>query len=116
VFDGGALLKTYVDLRRVTEYNTGSNLDPRKMQNGYALINGRVSLSTPDERWTIELWGRNLTDERYAQITFDAPLQGDSPQVNPLGGGAFGPRTINSQLNAFVGEPQMYGITIRWAH
>ena len=116
VFGGEALMKSYLDFRTVTDYNTGSNLDPRKVQDGYTLLNARVALSTSDEKWTVEFWGRNLTDERYAQITFDAPLQGDSPQINPTGGGNFAPRAITSQLNAFVGEPQMYGITIRWAH
>lgn len=116
VNERGTLLKTYLDFRYVSEYNTGSNLDPRKEQNEYTLVNARVALSTADERWSIELWGRNLTDQRYAQITFDAPLQGDSPQLVSNGAGGFVPRPITSQLGAFVGEPQMYGITIRWNH
>lgn len=34
-------------------------------QEGYGLLNGRVSYHTPDERWIVSLWGRNLTDETY---------------------------------------------------
>jgi iron complex outermembrane recepter protein len=117
IFNDAALLKTYVDFRHSSEYLTGSNVDPRKLQSGITLVNGRIAVSTKDERWTAELWGRNLTDKRYAQITFDAPLQGDGPQLNntPALGG-FAPRAITSQLNAFAGEPRTYGATIRWTY
>ena len=115
IFSDNAVLKTYVDFRHSSEYLTGSNLDPRKLQSGITLVNGRIGISTKDERWTAELWGRNLTDKRYAQITFDAPLQGDGPQLtNQPAVGGFAPRAINSQINAFAGEPRTYGATIRW--
>jgi iron complex outermembrane recepter protein len=116
IFNDNATLNTYVDFRHSSEYLTGSNLDPRKLQSGITLVNGRIGISTKDQRWTAELWGRNLTDKRYAQITFDAPLQGDSPQLNPVAGqpGVFAPRAITSQINAFGGEPRTYGATLRW--
>jgi iron complex outermembrane recepter protein len=117
IFSDNALLKTYVDFRHSSEYLTGSNVDPRKLQSGITLVNGRIAISTKDERWTAELWGRNLTDKRYAQITFDAPLQGDGPQLtNQPAVGGFAPRPINSQLNAFGGEPRTYGATLRWSY
>jgi iron complex outermembrane recepter protein len=117
MFADKAVLRTYVDFRHSSDYLTGSNLDPRKKQSAITLVNGRIAISTKDERWTAELWGRNLTDERYAQITFDAPLQGDGPQLNAVAGqpGVFAPRPITSQLNAFAGEPRTYGATLRWA-
>jgi iron complex outermembrane recepter protein len=117
IFSDNALLKTYVDFRHSSEYLTGSNVDPRKLQSGITLVNGRIAISTKDERWTAELWGRNLTDKRYAQITFDAPLQGDGPQLtNQPAVGGFAPRPITSQLNAFGGEPRTYGATLRWSY
>jgi hypothetical protein len=117
VLSDTAKFKAYTDFRTITDTITGSNLDPRKTQPGYTLINGRLALSTADDRWTVELWGRNLTDERYAQITFDAPLQGDAPQLtNQPALGGFAPRVVNSQVNAFVGEPRTYGLTLRWNH
>jgi iron complex outermembrane recepter protein len=116
VFNDNATLNTYLDFRRSSEQVTGSNLDPRKTQSAVVLVNGRIGLTTADERWTVELWGRNLTDKRYAQITFDAFAQGDSPQLNPVAGqpGVFAPRPITSQINAFAGEPRTYGVTLRW--
>jgi iron complex outermembrane recepter protein len=117
IFSDNAILKTYVDFRRTSEYLTGSNLDPRKTQSALVLVNGRIAVSTKDERWTAELWGRNLTDQRYAQITFDAPLQGDSPSLtNQPALGGFAPRPITSQINAFGGEPRTYGVTLRWTY
>jgi iron complex outermembrane recepter protein len=117
IFNDAAVLKSYVDFRHSSEYLTGSNLDPRKLQSGITLVNGRIGISTKDERWTAEVWGRNLTDKRYAQITFDAPLQGDGPQLTnqPLVGG-FAPRPITSQIDAFGGEPRTYGVTLRWTY
>jgi iron complex outermembrane recepter protein len=118
IFNDKATLGTYVDFRHSSEYLTGSNLDPRKTQSGITLVNGRIGISTKDQRWTAEIWGRNLTDKRYAQITFDAPLQGDGPQLNAVAGqpGVFAPRAITSQINAFGGEPRTYGATLRWTY
>jgi iron complex outermembrane recepter protein len=118
IFNDNAILSTYVDFRHSSDYLTGSNLDPRKNQSAITLVNGRIGISTKDSRWTAELWGRNLTDKRYAQITFDAPLQGDGPQLNAVAGqpGVFAPRPITSQLNAFGGEPRTYGATIRFSY
>jgi iron complex outermembrane recepter protein len=117
ILSDAALLKAYVDFRYTADTVTGSNLDPRKTQSGYTLVNGRLGVSTKDEKWTFELWGRNLTDKRYAQITFDAFGQGNSPSLTnqPLLGG-FAPQAITSQLNSFVGEPRTYGATLRWSY
>ncbi|MCG8440770.1 MAG: TonB-dependent receptor [Caulobacterales bacterium] len=84
----------YIDGRWVSEQNTGSDLDPEKIQEAYTLINGRIGIGSQDERWALELWGRNLFDEDYIQVGFDAPLQPDS-------------------FNAFLGEPGTYGVTVR---
>ncbi|GIU66392.1 TonB-dependent receptor [Candidatus Phycosocius spiralis] len=110
-----ATFNAYLDFRTITDSVTGSNLDPRKTQPGYTLLNGRLAVSTKDERWTIELWGRNLSDERYVQIAFDSPLQGDAPALtNQPALGRFAPRPVTSQINGFVGEPRTYGVTLRW--
>lgn len=80
-----------------SEYNTGSDLAPQKMQDAYALVNARIGIGSRDKRWTVELWGQNLTDETYAQVGFDAPLQTGS-------------------YNAFLGAPRTYGMTLRVAY
>ncbi len=97
----------HADARYVSSQFTGSNLDPVKTQDGFALVNLRLGLTTANERFSIELWARNVFDERYYQISFDAPLQGSAPSAldrNP---------TTFSQIDAFLGEPRTMGITLK---
>jgi outer membrane receptor protein involved in Fe transport len=80
--------------RYTSEYNTGSDLDPEKLQDAYTLVNARIGFGRADGLWMLELWGQNLTDETYQQVGFDAPLQTGS-------------------WNAFLGAPRTYGMTLR---
>ena len=62
-----------------------------------------LGIGASDNRWTVELWGTNITDTEYVQVGFDAPLQGLFPDPgNPL-----------NTFNAFLGAPRMYGVTFR---
>ena len=77
-----------------SSYNTGSNLDPRKIQGPYGLMNARIGIGAPDDRWAAELWSANLTDKYYYQVAFDAPFQ-------------------YNQIDAFLGAPRTFGVTLR---
>ena len=77
-----------------SSYNTGSDLDPRKIQNSYGLLNGRIGLAAPDDKWAVEAWGANLADKYYYQVAFDAPYQ-------------------FNQIDAFLGAPRTFGVTAR---
>jgi iron complex outermembrane receptor protein len=51
-------------------------------QDGYALLNGRLSYETANKKWQASLWGRNLTDKEYfygklSLITFFGREQGN---------------------------------------
>jgi iron complex outermembrane recepter protein len=59
----------------------------------FAIFNGRVGIGSQDERWSVELWGRNLTDEYYFVGAFSPPLQND--------------------YVVYPNEPATYGVTIR---
>ena len=59
-----------------TDYNTGSDLLPYKDQEAFTVVNGRITIGSEDERWTIDVWGQNLLQEEYTQVGFAAPLQG----------------------------------------
>jgi outer membrane receptor protein involved in Fe transport len=87
--------RTNVGAKYTSEYNTGSNLVPQKMQDALTLINARTGIGAEDESWMIEAWAQNLTDEEYSQVVFDAPLQTGS-------------------FNAFLGAPRTYGVTARF--
>ena len=62
------------------------------------LVNGRIGLGDINEHWSLELWGRNIFDQEYAQIMFDVPLQ--------LG-------TAGPTQGAFLGDPRTWGVTLR---
>jgi iron complex outermembrane recepter protein len=92
---GQLVWRTNVGAKYTSEYNTGSNLAPQKMQDSMTLVTARTGVGAADESWMIEAWGLNVTDEEYYQVVFDAPLQ--------AGG-----------FNAFLGAPRTYGMTARF--
>lgn len=49
-----------------TEVFTNVNQDPLAVQDGYALLNASVGLTSPDAKYRLSLFGKNLTDENYA--------------------------------------------------
>lgn len=77
-----------------SSYNTGSDLNPLKLQGSYGLLSARLGLGAPDGKWTVEVWGQNLANKGYYQVAFDAPIQYE-------------------QIDAFLGDPRTYGVTFR---
>ena len=101
----------------MTEYNTGSDLLPFKEQDGFATVNGRITLGTEDERWTAEFWVQNLTDEEYVQVAYNAFLQGSAFQTTVQPNGTFYNPALDTQTyNAFLGAPRTYGATLRFKY
>ncbi|WP_242106834.1 TonB-dependent receptor [Luteimonas aquatica] len=92
-----------IGAKYLSEHNTGSDLDVEKIQKGYTLVNARVGIGAKNRRWSVELWGENLTDKTYQQVGFDAPLQNFSPT----------PGDPTNTYNAFLGAPRTYGMTLR---
>ena len=99
-----------------TEYNTGSDLLPYKNQEAFTVVNGRVSIGSADERWTVDVWAQNLLDEEYTQVGFAAPLQGTAftntatPQPN---GTYYNQATDTATYNAYLGAPRTWGVTLK---
>ncbi|MBL8544585.1 MAG: TonB-dependent receptor, partial [Hyphomonadaceae bacterium] len=86
----------YLDGRWNSEYRTQTlQRDPlgRTDNGSFAIFNGRIGIGPQDERWSVEFWGRNLTDEFYYV-------------------GAFSPSLQNSVV-IYPNEPQTYGVTVR---
>ena len=92
--ENGMTWLAHLNGRWVSEQNTGSDLDPEKEQDAYAIFSGRVGVGAGDESWSLELWGQNLFDEEYIQVGFDGPFQPGS-------------------FNAFLGQERTYGLTLR---
>jgi outer membrane receptor protein involved in Fe transport len=106
--------RLHMDGRWQSEMNTGSNLDPRKIQDAYAVFGAKLGFYSEDELFGLEFFARNLFDEGYINTAFDSPLQGTAfcsntldPTFCPLGA------SQSSTIDAFVGEPRMLGATLR---
>ncbi|OYX35471.1 MAG: TonB-dependent receptor [Caulobacterales bacterium 32-69-10] len=94
---GGALTaRASADLKYSSSYNTGSDLDPLKVQEGFALVNARIGLGAANGTWRLELWAQNLFDKKYTQVGFGAPFQ-------------------TGTIGAFLGAPRTLGATLRVA-
>lgn len=90
---GGLSGLFFVNARTTGDYNTGSTLGDNKIQDGYTVVNARVGVRGPDERWAVELWAQNLLDTDYAQVIFDSAFQ--------------------NTFSAYLAEPRTYGVTLR---
>ncbi|MET3723053.1 TonB-dependent receptor [Sphingomonas trueperi] len=100
----------YFDARMTGDYNTGSDLFPQKIQDGYALFNGRIGIRGKDERWAIEFWGQNIFNQNYTQVVFNSPFQegaATAPFTDPKYPGG------RQLFSAYLAEPRTYGITLR---
>jgi iron complex outermembrane recepter protein len=87
-------LRTSVEEKYNSSYNTGSDLDPRKIQPGFGLLNARIGFGALDESWTIEAWGANLADKYYYAVAFDSPFQFET-------------------ISSYLGAPRTFGLTAR---
>lgn len=90
----------YSDSRttRTIDLDTNNLPIPLARQESYFKMNARIGLTTPDERYTFELWGTNLSNEITRGITANTPLRGGAGTRSLIG---------------FVEEPRMYGLTVR---
>jgi iron complex outermembrane recepter protein len=87
-------IRTSVEEKYNSSYNTGSDLDPRKIQQGFGLLNARIGFGALDESWAIEAWGANLADKYYYAVAFDSPFQFNT-------------------IASYLGAPRTFGLTAR---
>lgn len=111
---GNFKFKSNVGGRWVSEYNTGSDLLVPKMQDAFALFNARIGIGADDDRWALELWSQNITDEDYIQVGFNAPLQGSSGITSLTT--PYNPLNDTITYNAFLGAPRTFGATLRFQY
>lgn len=72
--------------------NAPTSLNEDFLVKGYTLVNARLGLASPDEKWRIMLWGRNIGDKFY---------------VNNVR------KNLDTVVNN-VGMPRTYGLTIEY--
>jgi outer membrane receptor protein involved in Fe transport len=100
---GGLRALFYLDGRYNSEYRTQTlNRHPGGITDNeaYAIFNGRIALGPENDRWSVEFWGRNLTDETYYVGSFVPPLQSN-------------PNPLNQTYVVYPNEPATYGVTLR---
>jgi iron complex outermembrane receptor protein len=80
-----------------------STLDPRSVQDAYALTNLRLGIGPPSGNWKLSLFGKNLGNKAYYVATAVQPLGGlVSAGGTAAAGGFFG----------WYGEPRTFGIEL----
>ena len=87
----------YIDGRWNSEYRTQTLARPASGitdNDAFATFNARVGFGGADDRWRLEFWSQNLTDEFYYVGAFSPPLQ-------------------DGTLVIYPSQPQTYGITLR---
>ncbi len=110
----GLRLGMSLSAKYMSDYNTGSDLLPYKQQEALTLLNGRISIGNEAEQWKLELWGQNLTDEKYLQVGYAAPLQGTAFQTTVQPNGTYyNPALDTATYNAYLGQPRTFGVTLR---
>lgn len=113
--DTGLTGLIYFDTRLQSDTNTGSDLDAEKIQDAFAVFNGRIGIYGPDRRWGLELWGQNLLNKNYYMIGADMPLQGSGTFNAVAAPASTGHAATASQLFVgFPGEPRTYGVTLKF--
>lgn len=100
----------YVDSRLTSDFNTGSDLFPQKEQDSFLVVNARVGLRGPDQKWGIEVWAQNLLNKNYTQVAFNTPFQAGGSSTAFTDPQFPGGRQI---FSAFLAEPRTYGVTLR---
>lgn len=100
----------YVDARLSSDYNTGSDLYPQKMQDSFVVVNGRIGLRGPDDHWGVEFWVQNLFNQDYTQVTFNTPYQAGGSSASYVYPQFPGGKQL---FSSFLAEPRTYGVTLR---
>jgi iron complex outermembrane receptor protein len=78
------------------------------------VVNARLGIRGPEQRWSLEVWAQNLLDQDYQQVAFNAPFQGSNSRAHITNFGAPAFATANQLFASFLAEPRTYGITGRF--
>ena len=106
ISSSGIRLRLNGDVAYTSEYNYTDALRPDAVQDAYTKLDLSVSLSAPDDRWTVALIGRNLTDELVVTAANEIPFAG--------GTGAGTPEGVWADMSAFIDNPPEIFIELSW--
>lgn len=86
------------DVSYMGEYYFTDTLRPDAIQDAYTKLDLAASVSSPDERWTLSLIGRNLTEEFVVTSANDIPFTGGTGTGTAVGNVA--------DMSVFVENPR----------
>jgi iron complex outermembrane receptor protein len=83
-----------IEIRWQSKSNVGASATPSAnfLQDPYAVVGARIGAEAPDRNWKIELWARNLFNQRAWSILNNTTLQPGS-------------------ISGFVSDPRSAGVT-----
>jgi iron complex outermembrane receptor protein len=88
-----------IDARFATRSFLATDFLPQEEQPGYAVLNASLTYYLPGDRWSVALWGRNLSDKIVYGTTFERPGIG-VPGAPDL-------------FYTIPGDPRTYGVSLR---
>lgn len=87
------------DVSHTSSYNYTDALRPDGVQSAYTKFDASVALHGPEDRWTVSLIGRNLSNKLIVTAANDIPYAGGS------GTGTNGPGIV-ADMSAFIDNPR----------
>jgi|TARA_B110000211_G_scaffold197404_1_gene226916 iron complex outermembrane receptor protein len=81
-----------VEAQYKSEVSTHAWTDARMLDDSRTVLQANLAITSMDEKWSLNIWGKNLTDEFfyvYRQVM---------PACNCIGGGATAPRTYGATV------------------
>lgn len=98
VGNGGWNVRATSDASYTSRYNFTDALRPDTFQRRYVKIDAALSLNGPDDRWSLSLIGRNLTNKLVVTAANDLPFTGGTGTGTTNG--------VVADLSAFVDNPR----------
>jgi iron complex outermembrane receptor protein len=86
------------DVSRTSKYNFTDTLRPDGWQSAFTKVDASVSISGPDDRWTLALIGKNLTNALVVTSANDIPFTGGTGTGTNTG--------VLADMSAFVENPR----------
>lgn len=80
---------------------TVNDANPQSRADGYALFGARLTLNGPDDRWSLSVFGRNLTNAHYWPLAVYQPLGGALGLNNTVFSGSTANRIQANEPRAF---------------
>lgn len=102
----GITMRLNGDVAYTGEYNFHDALRPDAVQDAYTKLDLSVAFVAPDERWTVSIIGRNLTDELVVTAANDIPFAGGTGSGTTTG--------VLSDMSAFVDNPREVFVEFAW--